>query len=171
MQHTIFWRGVIAACVVGATLFSVGAAQTVPSPPADHIALAEAFTAALNSHDVDALLALFTEEDSGPTVNADRYAWQKYEIRLWAEQQVAGGIRVTGYDYQVTEHGVAWQAAVSREDWRLVLGVDTVPLTNSIWVHEGKIADFTSTLNDPRDADVLRGFWRPSSTPDYRTDL
>jgi PKD domain len=53
------------------------------------IQLAQALTTALNDHDVDALVDLFTEEDSGPTVNADHHAWQKFEIRQWARQQVS----------------------------------------------------------------------------------
>ncbi len=84
---------------------------------------------------------------------------------------MTAGIHVAAYDYRVTERGVEWSATVTRDDWRLIAGLESVPVTNSIWVHEGKIADFTSVLADPRDADVLGGFWRPSMTPDYRADL
>src|SRR5438093_11040512 len=93
--HLLLVRGVIAACVVGATLLCGGAAR--PSDPADNIELPQAFTAALNAHDVDAVVALFTDADSRPTVNADRYAWQKYEIRLGAAWQAALNIRSDGY--------------------------------------------------------------------------
>ena len=103
------------------------------------IQLAQAFTAALNAHDVDVLVELFTQYDAGPTVTADRFAWQKFEIRLWAQQQVQAGIRMEAYDYRVTEHGAAWTADAYREDWRAV-GVTPLRVTNSIWVHNGQLA-------------------------------
>lgn len=45
--------------------------------PATSIELAQSLTAALNAYDADAVVQLFGEEDSGPTVTADRYAWGK----------------------------------------------------------------------------------------------
>jgi hypothetical protein len=131
----------------------------------DALALARAFTAALDGHDVEALVALFTEEDAGPTVTADRSAWQKFEIALWAEQQVRANIRVEAHDYRLTEHGVAWDAEVYRDDWA-ALGVAALPVTNSIWVHAGKLADFTSTPRDRRLAERLGDLWRPGAAPE-----
>jgi hypothetical protein len=64
--------------IVSVRLGTVGVAVEVVND--DHtiepisIQLAQAFTAALNAHDVDALVELFTEDDAGPSVNADRYA-------------------------------------------------------------------------------------------------
>jgi hypothetical protein len=92
-------------------------ASDVGVAPPDSIQLAHAFTAALNAHDEDALVALFTEDDAGPTVTADRFAWQNFEIRLWAQQQIQANIRTEGFDYRVTERGAAWNADVYRDDW------------------------------------------------------
>src|SRR5689334_12118762 len=97
------WSGMRAITILGAVTIlgvGIGVACSVTSalgrvatmPPAaemssesrqewpESIALARDFTAALNAHDVEALLALFTEEDAGPSVMADRSAWQKFEI-------------------------------------------------------------------------------------------
>jgi hypothetical protein len=162
MKHHAL-RGLIAACIVGAALFSAGAAQPV-APSSENIALAQAFSTALNNHDVDALVALFTDEDAGPMVYADRYAWQKYEIRLWAEEQVVAGIHTVPYNLQVTEHGATWSAELYRDDFR-ALGLETVPVTNSIWVHNGKLAVFTSTLDNAADEHQLGALWRPATAP------
>jgi hypothetical protein len=131
------------------------------------IELAQAFSAALNGHNVEALVALFTEEDAGPTVAADRYAWQKFEIRVWAERQVAGNIHVEAYDYRISEHGVLWEADVYRDDWGAI-GVTPLPVSNAIWVHHGKLASFTSTPRNPHDAQLLGGAWQPDAEPERR---
>jgi hypothetical protein len=127
--------------------------------------LAQAFTAAMNAHEVDMLVALFTDEDAGPTVTADRSAWLKFEIALWAELQNGMNIHVEAYDYRITEHGVAWEADVYRDDWA-ALGVTTVPVTNAIWVHRGQLANFTSTLRNPQDAQLLGDTWQPDALPE-----
>jgi hypothetical protein len=134
----------------------------------DPIELAQALTAALNDHDVEALLALFTDEDAGPTVNADRYAWLKSEIALWAEQQVARNIHVSASQYRLTEHGAAWEAEVYRDDWS-ASGVASLSITNAIWVHDGKLANFTAKLVDQRDAERLADRWQPGATPERPT--
>jgi len=129
------------------------------------IELAQAFTAALNAHDVDAVVELFTDEDAGPTVNADRYAWGKFEIRLWGLRQVRAGYRITAYDYWETEHGAAWTADAYRHDW-LALGLTALPVTNSIWVHRGRVADFTSRPREAGDVVSLGRTWRPGAAPE-----
>lgn len=139
------------------------AAHEEPLSATSHIVLAQTFTEMLNAHDVDGLVDLFTEDDSGPTVNADGYAWQKFEIRIWAQQQVAQNIYVNAYDFQVTDRGAAWNAEVFRDDWQ-EWGVDLLPVANSIWVHEGKLANFTSVPRDPQDLVRLSGLWRPDSS-------
>ena len=159
---------VAAACIVGVTLLSSGV-SAAPSRSSDadaSIALAQEFTDALNAHDVDTVVALFTEENSGPTVNADRYAWQKYEIRMWAQQQVDANIQVQAFDYRLTEHGAEWSANLYRDDFG-----DAVPVTSSIWIDNGKIADFTSVLNDARDAERLGALWQPGSLVEPSGDL
>jgi hypothetical protein len=111
--------------------------------PTSSVALAQALTAALNTHDVEALVQLFSEEGPGATVHADRYAWTKYEIRLWAQQQVRANIQIDAHDYWVTDHGAAWNATVYRQDWR-ELGVNALPVLNAISVADGKLMDFTA---------------------------
>jgi hypothetical protein len=134
--------------------------------PATPVELAQALTAALNGRDIDTLLDLFTDEDAGPTVNADRFAWQKFEIRLWAEMQGRAGLHVEAFDYRTTPTGAVWHAFVDRDDWR-DLGIDNVLVSNSIWVHQGKIADFTSVPDDSRDLERLRASWRPGMAPEW----
>lgn len=131
----------------------------------ERVELAQVFTAALNAHDVDSLVELFTEEDAGATVNADRFAWGKFEIRLWAQQQVRAGIRTEMHDVWLTEHGAAWNADVYRDDW-LALGLKVLPVTNTIWVHNGHLANFTSQPTEPGDLLRLGRTWRPGAAPD-----
>ena len=133
--------------------------------PAD-IELAQAFTAALNAHDVDAVIELFTEEDSGPTITADAYAWQKFEIGLWAQQQVQASIRIDAYDYRLMHQGATWNADVYRDDWRQH-GVDPLRVTNTISVRRGRLANFTSTPRNQYDAESLGRLWRPGVSPEH----
>ena len=129
------------------------------------IELARAFTAAMNGNDVETLVDLFTDEDAGPTVTADRFAWQKFEIRRWAEWQVEMHINAHAYDYWLTEHGAAWEADVHRDDWA-ALGVPALAVTNSVWVHNGKLANFTSVARNPADTQPLGDRWRPATVPE-----
>jgi hypothetical protein len=150
--------------ISGAEASNIG----VASP--DSIQLAQAFTAALNAHDEDGLVGLFTEDDAGPTITADRFAWQKFEIRLWAQQQIQANIRTEGFDYRVTERGAAWNADVYRDDWRAV-GITAQRVTNSIWVHNGQLADFTSKLTEPGDHHQLGRLWQPGTAPERPTSI
>jgi hypothetical protein len=57
--------------------------------------------AALNAHDVDALVGLFKRGRAGrQPFTADRYAWTAYEIRLWAQKQVDENVQADGYAYE-----------------------------------------------------------------------
>jgi hypothetical protein len=127
------------------------------------IQLAQTFTAALNAHNVNAVVELFTDEGSGPTVNADAYAWHKFEIGQWAQQQVSANIRVEARNYRLSEYGATWDADVYRDDWA-ALGVQSLPVTNSIKLHNGKLATFTSEPEQPRDVQALGILWRPSAS-------
>ena len=131
----------------------------------DAIELAQAFSAALNGNDVETLVDLFTDEDAGPTVTADRFAWQKFEIRRWAQWQVEMHINAHAYDYRLTEHGAAWDTDVYRDDWA-ALGVPALAVTNSVWVHHGKLANFTSLPRNPADTQPLGDRWQPATVPE-----
>jgi hypothetical protein len=131
--------------------------------------LARAFTAALNAHDVEALVDLFGDAGAGPTVQADRYAWNKHEIRLWAQQQTRANIRVHADDYGATENGATWSAVVHRDDWHAA-GVEALAVTNRIWVEDGKLVAFAASPTDWRDAARLGHFWRPGVGPEWSTD-
>jgi len=141
-------------------------ASSVTSSPPNNLELALRFTAALNAHDVDALVELFTDddEDNGATVHADRYAWNKFEIRAWAQRQVRANTHMDARDHRVTQNGATWNAEVYREDWRQ-LGVDSLRVLNSIWVHDGKLVDFTSKPLDQHDAEQLGRLWQPGASP------
>src|SRR5262245_15135440 len=91
--------------------------------------LAQAFTAALNGHDADRWRELFGEAGGRRTVEADRSAWNRYELRLWAEQQFRSNIRVQGFDYRPTEDGATWTSLASRDDWS-GLGARALALSN-----------------------------------------
>jgi hypothetical protein len=132
---------------------------------ATNLELAQAFTAAVNAQDVDSLVDLFTEEDAGPTVTADRFAWQKFEIRLWAQKAADMNIQVVAQQYRLTEQGAVWDADEYRDDWAAI-GMRVLRVTNSICVHNGKIASFASTPSNPIDADQLGNLWQPGASPE-----
>jgi len=162
---------IVAACLAAAVLFAlpgrasadIDAGAQLPG----NVALAETFMAALNAHDVDAIVGLFSEDGPGATVHADRYAWTAYEIRLWAQKQVDENVQADGYAYEAFDHGAVWAATLYRDDFQAA-GVDAVALHNTIFVEDGKIADFTATLVNARDRAQLGDLWRPGSAPDYR---
>jgi len=163
------------AVVSAMIMIPVGRLASLTTPPAPplapsmSIALAQALTRTLNTHDLPELTDLFTDEDGGPTVMADRYAWLKSEIRLWAQLQADKNIHIDAYDYRTTEQGAAWSADVYRDDWTAV-GVDPLRVTNSIWVHNGKIANFTEVARDSIDTEQLGPLWRPGSSPEQAID-
>jgi hypothetical protein len=130
-----------------------------------NVALAQAFNAALNAHDVDGLVQLFTDEDSGPTVFADRQAWQKFEIRLWAQHQADMNIRLQAYDYTATEVGASWEADVYRDDWSAA-GVPSLAVTDFLSIHEGRLASFISVPRSDVDLGLLGDLWRSGAFPD-----
>jgi len=163
--HTVRVASALAAISIALVLVSVPAAMGASvddevGTPAS-IELAQAFTSALNAHDVDRVVDMFTEDDAGATVTADAYAWTKFEIRLWAQRQALQRVHVSAHDFQVIERGAAWNADVFRNDWQ-IWGVSLLPVSNTIWVHDGKIANFTSILRDPRDARLLSSLWEPT---------
>src|SRR5437016_1317684 len=55
------------------------------------LTLASSFVDTLNAGDVEAVVALFDDEG---TVFADRHAWLKYEVRLWAQTQTDNSIKM-----------------------------------------------------------------------------
>jgi hypothetical protein len=160
MHRPIDRRALLGLVAVGVMLATTGVSARGSSVELEHqrqptaIELAQAFTAALNSHDVDALMALFTDDDAGPTLTAERFAWHRYEIRLWARDQIVLRVGAQAHDYRLTDHGAAWDADVYRDDWA-DLGLATVAVTNTIWVHGDRIADLTSKPRDPRVASLL----------------
>jgi len=170
LSTVLFVIAVVGAFTFALRLLPEGIRSSMKTPsefsaePATSIELAQSLTAALNAYDADAVVQLFGEEDSGPTVTADRYAWGKFEIRLWVQQQVQASIHIEAYDYRSIEVGAAWNADVYHQDWRQL----EYPLrvTNTIWVHNGKIADFTSKPSNPSDAWHLGYLWRPGSVPE-----
>jgi hypothetical protein len=133
--------------------------------PQDAVALAQALTVELNAHDVDGLVELFTDDDAGPSVSADRYAWLKFEIRLWAQKQADTNFRMQAYEFRVTEQGAAWDADLYRDDWAAI-GVSPLQVTNSIWVQNGRIANFTEKPRNSNDTDKLANQWQPGRAPE-----
>ena len=159
-----FGSGVVFDRLIPVSPGVVGSSVT-PSPP-NNLELAQRFTATLNAQDVDALVELFADddEDNGATVHADRYAWNKFEIRAWAQQQVRANTHMDARDHRPTTNGAAWNAEVYRDDWGQ-LGVDSLSVLNSIWVHDGKLVDFTSKPLDQHDIEQLGRLWQPGASP------
>ena len=58
------------------------------------------------------------------------------------------------YGYRFADHGVAWDAEVTRADWT-ALGVKALPVTSTIWVYHGKLANFTMVSRN----DMRRSCW------------
>jgi hypothetical protein len=154
-----------AALVREATLLDTELSSRTAAQPEDALALAQALTVELNAHDVDGLVELFSDDDAGPSVSADRYAWLKFEIRLWAQKQADTNLRMQAHEYRITEQGAEWDADLYRDDWTAA-GVAPLEVTNSIWVHNGRIANFTETLRTSTDADRLANLWQPGTAPE-----
>jgi hypothetical protein len=157
--------GFSAALLRETALLASDSSSEPTSEPGDSITLARVVTGDLNAHDVDGLLELFTDDDAGPSVNADRYAWLKFEIRVWAINQADMNLRMRAYEYRTTEHGAEWDADLYRDDWTAA-GIAPLQVTNSIWVQNGKIANFTEKLRNTTDTDRLANLWRPGAAPE-----
>jgi hypothetical protein len=161
---------VLSAALVSETALNAMDSSSGPvAQPGDALALAQAVTADLNAHDEDGLVELFTDEDAGASVSADRYAWLKREIRLWAQKQADANLRMQSHGYRITEQGAAWDADLYRDDWSAA-GITPLQVTNSIWVHNGKIANFTETLRNARDRELLANLWQPGTAPERPPD-
>lgn len=82
---------------------------------------------------------------------------------LRVRSSVRANTHMDARDYRVTKNGAAWNAEVYRADWRQ-LGVDSLRVLNSIWVHDGKLVDFTSKPLDLHDAEQLGRLWQPGAS-------
>jgi hypothetical protein len=160
--------GFSAALVREAALLDTQLSSGPSAQPQEAIALAQALTVELNAHDADGLIELFTDDDAGPSVNAERYAWLKFEIRLWAQKQADTNLNVQAYEYRITEEGAAWDADLYRDDWTAA-GVAPLQVTNSIWVKNGRIANFTEKVRNSADTDRLATLWQPGTAPERPT--
>jgi hypothetical protein len=57
----------------------------------NELALASSLVNGLNGGDIDAVVSLFDPE---AILEADRYAWSRFEIGLWARTQIDATIKV-----------------------------------------------------------------------------
>lgn len=143
------------------------AAQATPTATnadtSSELTLAAALVDALNHGDEGGMVALF---DAEATVTADRYAWTRFEIHLWARAQIAASIVMEPEGpYQAVPNRAMWTARVRRADWR-ERGADWVRMANQILTQDGHIMDFTSVPLDGASVIPLGNLWRPGSTPD-----
>jgi hypothetical protein len=74
-------------------------------------------------------------------------------------------LHVDAREYRVTEQGAAWDADIYRDDW-IAVGVAPLAVTNSIWVHDRKIAIFSEQPRNSIDAARLGMLWRPGAAPE-----
>jgi hypothetical protein len=116
-------------------------AETRASDPS---VIVQAFNSALNAHDIDAALALVSDEailqDRGQTITG------RTQIRSWIVSLAAQNFhgRVVG-PVTITGETIVQRRDILIDDWRR-LGLDPLPTRTEFVVRDGMVHSFTSTL-------------------------
>ena len=147
------------------------AARLAPADD-DQAALIEAYVAAVNSGDLEAILALYADDafhialpspdgSAGVCVGKDQF-------RMWYEQSLANGDRIEVDDGALAVDGnqAIFVARLSSEPWSK-LGVDALEATSEIVVIDGRIMTHVVVLT-PESVRRLRA--AGGSTPDHAVD-
>lgn len=115
-----------------------------PAPGDDPAAVIEAYVAAVNAGDLDAILALYDDNTfhialPSPDGSAG-VCVGKEQFRMWYEQSLANGDQVAVEDGTLAVDGnqATFVARLSSEPWRK-LGVETLEATSEIVVIDGRI--------------------------------
>lgn len=123
-----------------------GIAHSLSAPASgdDPAAVLEAYVAAVNAGDLEAILALYDDEAfhialPSPDGSAG-VCLGKAQFRMWYEQSVANGDRVAVEDGTLAVDGnqATFVALLSSEPWR-TLGLETLDATSEIVVIDGRI--------------------------------
>jgi ketosteroid isomerase-like protein len=149
-------------------------AAAAPLAPAgdDPAALIEAYMAAVNSGDLEAILALHDDDAVHiflPTPDGSAGVCRgKGEFRMWYEQSVANGDRVEVEEGSLAVEGnqAAFVARVASDPWRK-LGLETLRAQTSIVLVDGRIMTHIATLTPES---VRRLLAAGGTTPDHAVD-
>ncbi len=98
---------------------------------------------AINTGDVDAAVALFTD---------DAIVWSqggmigKQQIRTWLEQQVAAGLEIHSNTYVENGPRTTWVAEVAEQSWYRA-GIGPIRVPGEVVMSRGQIQRLTFTIN------------------------
>ena len=118
---------------------------------ASPLSIAQDFQAELNDHDLDRVVACFTEDAvvtfiPSPPPTLPRQALGKAEIRQLADRLMPG-FQIASRDYALGAHQVMLDATVPTESLRS-LGISEVDVTAEVAVAGGKVSAFTLTFSN-----------------------
>ena len=134
----------IGLLAIAAPVFCGGLSQTRAAAADDPAALIEDYVAAVNAGDLEAILALYDDDAFHIALpSADGSAGVcvgKEQFRMWYEQSLANGERMTVDEDTITINGnqATFVARLSSEPWGK-LGVETLEATSEIVVIDGRI--------------------------------
>ncbi len=119
-------------------------------PATSPLRVAQDFEARLNTHDLDRVVASFTEDAvvtfiPSPPPTLPRQVHGKAEIRQLADRLMPG-FQIASRDYALDAHQVTLDATVSTETLRS-LGIEAVDVTAEVAVAGGKVSAFTLTFS------------------------
>jgi ketosteroid isomerase-like protein len=119
-------------------------------PATSLLSVAQDFEAELNNHDLDRVVASFTEDAiitfiPSPPPTLPRQAHGKAEIRQLADRLMPG-FQISSRDYALGAHQVTLDATVSTETLRS-LGIEAADVTAEVAVDGGKVSAFTLTFS------------------------
>jgi ketosteroid isomerase-like protein len=114
------------------------ATDALPGPDADPLEVAEAFNAAWDAHDLDATLALVTEdcvfESARPAANGQRVQGRDELRRVWGPSFARGGAAM-----EIEALFAAGDRVV--QQWRFVHGDQVVRGVDLLRVRDGRISE------------------------------
>ena len=125
--------------------------QFAPSSDADPAAVIDAYLAAANGGDLDAILDLYADDAVHfflPTPDGSAgVCLGKANFRMWYEQSLANGDRVTLEDGTLAVDGnqATFLSQISSEPWRK-LGVESLEAKTDLVVIDGRIVTHLVTL-------------------------
>ena len=113
--------------------------------------LAQGFEADLNEHDLERVVARFTDDAivtfiPSPPPALPRQAHGKAEIRRFADRLMEG-FTMASSDYALGDAQVTLEARVSADSLRS-LGIETVDVTAEVAMDNGKVSAFTVTFSN-----------------------
>lgn len=109
----------------------------------DPLALAKAFVAAENAHDVEAVVALFT--DDAEVHSSMHVCTTTEQIRAWQQELAEGAIEIKPNPFEVDGDVVRWTGALAVAYFRN-LGLASVTGQWEITARAGKIASLNFAL-------------------------